>query len=445
MVLSGFAEHFLATFPGLVGKRVLVALSGGADSVALLYLLRDERLALDLEAAHVHHGLRGEEADRDASFCEALCREKGIPFHLVRIDASPPLTAGREGTWRRLRYRSLLDLKSARACDAIATGHHRDDVAEGVLVQLLRGAGPRGLSGIEISTADAIFRPLLPWARSEIRAWLDERDLQWREDSSNRDLDLLRNRVRLDVLPGLESVSPSVREHLVHLARTLAADEEFLAGELAARAQWIDPWDPEGGVPEAAIHALAPPLRTRWLHAQTARIGLDRVTRRQAELFGGMIETGHPRAVTLNHRWRLRLVRGSVWLEPPTLIEAFDHPIAVGGTVELPIPGWRVTMGSTAAPAPEVRWSWYSPPDARLRVRSVEPGDRLGADRAGPRVAKILARHLPRHLRPIWPVFCEDDRIYWIPGVWRDPAVEDREGHIVEVMRCEQAAGHIQR
>jgi hypothetical protein len=337
----------------------------------------------------------------------------------------------------------LLDLKEAHDFDVVATGHHRDDVAEGVLVQLLRGGGPRALSGIEGSTADSIIRPLLPWSREEIRSWLDERGIAWRLDSSNSDLELLRNRVRLDLLPGLESVSPSIRKHLVHLARTLAADEAFIAGELSANARWIDPWDPQGGVPVASIHAMPPPLRTRWLHAQAARIGLERVTRRQAALFGELIEDGRPRAVTLGDRWRLRVARGHLWLEPPTVIEDFDNPIAVGKTVDLPIPGWQVRMGSTAAPPPEVRWSWYSPPDVRLRVRSVDSNDRIGVDRSGPRAAKIIARRLPRHLRSIWPVFCEDDRIYWIPGVWQDPAVEDREGHVVEVMRREQAADHI--
>ena len=443
MALAGFSEHFLATFSELVGQRVLAALSGGPDSVALLHLLRQDDLALNLEAAHVHHGVRGEEADHDASFCEALCAELGVSYHLLRIDGRAPQPSGREGTWRRLRYRALLDLKQAQDFQAVATGHHLDDVAEGVLVQLLRGGGPRALSGIEASTSDGVVRPLLRWSRQEIRSWLDERGIAWRLDSSNSDLDLLRNRVRLDLMPGLESVSPSIRKHLVHLARTLAADEKFIADELGTRARWIDPWDPQGGIPVVSIHAMPPPLRTRWLHAQTARIGLERVTRRQATLFGDMIEDSHPRAVTLGGRWRLRLARGHLWLEPPTVIDGFDNPIAVGETLELPIPGWHVRMGSTAAPPSEVRWSWHSPPDARLRVRNVDSNDRIGVDRSGPRAAKILARRLPRHLRSIWPAFCEGDRIYWIPGVWQDPVVEDREGHVVEVMRCEQAASHL--
>jgi tRNA(Ile)-lysidine synthase len=306
-----------------------------------------------------------------------------------------------------------------------------------VLVQLLRGGGPRALSGIEAATTAGIVRPLLPWSRGEIRSWLEERGNTWREDSSNNDLDLLRNRVRFYLMPGLESVSPSIRRHLVHLAGTLADDEVFLGNELAARARWIDPWDPDGGVPEAVIQSLALPLRTRWLHAQTHRVGVERVTRRQAELFGKMIEEGSPRAVTLGRRWRLRLAGRQLWLEPPTSIDPFDHTLSIGESVDLPIPGWRVRMGSTTAPPPEVRWSWFSRVGANLRVRSIDPNDTVDSGGEKVRAAKMVARRLPRHLRPVWPVFCEDDRIYWIPGVWQDPAIDSREGHIVEVMRCE--------
>jgi tRNA(Ile)-lysidine synthase len=441
MLLESFSEHFLATFPDLVGGRVLVALSGGADSVALLHLLTAEDLALEIEATHVHHGVRGIEADRDAAFCESLCQERGIPFNPLRIEAPEALPSGREATWRRLRYRVLLDLGERGGFAAIATGHHRDDIAEGVVVQLLRGGGPRALSGIQPSTPNGIIRPLLPWSRRELRAWLEERGIPWREDSSNLDIDHLRNRVRLDLLPGLESVSPSLRQHLVHLAQTLADDEAYLAEALAARARWIDPWDPDGGVPEAAVQSLAAPLRTRWLHAQTARIGLERVTRRQAELFAAMIEEGRPRAITLGHRWRLRIAGGKLWLEPPMPVDPFDHSLEVGASVDLPIPGWRVRMGSTTAPPPEVRWSWFSRSGARLRVRSIDANDRVESEGEVVRAAKMVARRLPRHLRPVWPVFCEDDRIYWIPGVWQDPAIDSREGHVVEVMRCEQSAG----
>jgi tRNA(Ile)-lysidine synthase len=443
MPLAGFAGHFLATFPDMVGQKVLVALSGGPDSVALLHLLRADELELQVGAAHVHHGIRGEEADRDASFCEVLCAELEIPYHLRRIDPNGPLTSGREGTWRRLRYQALLEVKGSFGFAAVATGHHRDDVAEGALVQLLRGGGPRALAGIASATEHGVIRPLLPWTRREIRAWLEARGIGWRNDSSNTDLDLLRNRVRLRLLPELEAASPAFRKHLVHLTETLAADEAHLAAELAAVAPWIDPWEPAGGVLVDAIREMSASLRSRWLHAQAARIGIERVTRRQTALFGELLENGRPRAVTLGGRWRLRLARGRLWLEPPTPAAVFSHRLEIGRIIDLPLPGWSVRLRSGGDPVVDTRWSCNAPVGPRLEVRSPAPDDLVATDGGIVRISTLVSRRLPRHLRSIWPVFCEDDRIYWIPGVWQDPSITGRKGHLVEVMRREQTAGRV--
>jgi len=435
MDLAEFPVHFLATFPEVVGQRVLVALSGGPDSVALLHLLGHPDLNLELEAVHVHHGSRDEEADGDAAFCAELCHGLAVPFHVRRI---PPLTsmpAGREGTWRRHRYQILLELKTERDAAAVATGHQRDDVAEGVLMQLMRGAGPRALAGIATRTPTGLIRPLLPWTRSAILAWLEDRAMAWREDSSNFDLDLLRNKIRHEILPILEHTSPSLRHHLVHLAETLGADDAYLAAELAARASWIDPWEPDGGVEVTAIRDLPLALRTRWLHAQAGRIGLDRVTRRQTELFEELITTSQPRAVTLGRRWRIRLARHRLWLEPPQPPQPFAFDLVAGETIKLPLPGWWVRFGPEETPPPGLRWFYHPPSGVRLKIRTARAGDRIEIDDVRVRVSRTLARAMPRHLRRAWPVFCEDDRIYWIPGVWQDPEASDRDGPIVEVAR----------
>ena len=433
MALIDFPAHFATRFPALLGCRVLVALSGGADSVALLHLLTG--VELDLEAAHVHHGVRGDEADEDASFCRHLCQDLGVPFHLLHLPPQAPTPFGREGTWRTLRYKALHDLVRRNDLQAVATAHHRDDVAEGVLVQLLRGGGPRSLAGIASQTPDGVVRPLLAWTRDEIIAWLEEQQISWREDSSNRDPQHLRNTVRLEILPALEKTSPSIRDHLVHLAGTIAEDEDFLAAELARQAQWIDPWDPEGGVLLSVLRELAPPLRKRWLHAQAARIGLPRVTRRQLEVFGNLVTNGHPRAVTLGRRWRLRLARGRLWLEPPQQLKPFAIDIVAGTTVELPLTGWWVRLGEGRTSEADVRWRWHPPEGVDLYLRNALPGDRVEIGGSEVPVAGLLARFLPRHLRKAWPLICEDDRIYWIPGVWQDPATTSRKGHVVEVIR----------
>ena len=445
MVPVEFVEHFQTNHPGLIGQRVLVAFSGGADSVALLHLLRSEALALNLEAAHVHHGLRGDEADDDARFCEVLCSELGIPFHLLRLDISAPRTSGREGTWRELRYQALLDLKRQGNFQAVATGHHRDDVAEGVMMQLLRGGGPRALAGIESTTPSGVIRPLLPWTRKEITSWLAGRDLGWREDSSNEDLGLLRNRVRHEVLPELEEISPSIRHHLVNLAEALAVDEKYFAEKLRTLNLWIEPWEPQGGVALRSIQDLPAPLQTRWLHAQARMIGVPRVTRPQLKLFRSMIGGGPPRTVTLGGRWRLRPARGFLWLEPPHPPPPYAIDLELGVTADLPFPGWTARFGPDDPERHNRSWQFRPPEGARLQIRNARDSDVVVQDGAEVRARKIIARALPRHLRTAWPLCCEDDKIYWIPEVWRGPENPNQAGHVVEVIRSGRSSCIVQR
>jgi len=431
--LSEFAERFRTEFPEVVGQRVLVALSGGPDSVALLHLLAEPGLGLQLEAAYVHHFDRGAEADQEVLFCRDLCHRLEVPFHLVPISPPAHPEEGREATWRRLRYEALFDLAARRSLPFVATGHHRDDVAEGVLVQLLRGCGPRALAGIAATAPSGLIRPLLGCSRQQLRAWLLEHDLPWREDSSNRGPQHLRNRVRLDLLPTLEAHSPRLRDHLVALAATLAEDEAFLAGELADRAHWIEPWSPDGSVPLDAIAALPPALRSRWLHAQAAHSGIGRATRRQVELLHGLLDRSRPRAVTLTGRWRLRAAGGRLWLEPPGELPSYRFALEPGAVVELPIPGWRVAMVPASHGDPARGWRWSPPDGCSLTVRSPQPGDAVEEDGRRLSARRLLAGRVPRHLRGAWPVVCVGDRMCWIPGVWQGTGSGGR--YAVEVIR----------
>lgn len=419
MPLHGFAELFAQRFPHLIGRPILVALSGGPDSVALLHLLRDPTLELTLEAAHVHHGVRGVEADEDADFCRQLCSGLHIPFHLVRLEQVSGSRGGREAAWRRGRYRTLLSIKVDADLAAVATGHHRDDVAEGVLMQLLRGAGPRGMAGIASETPEGVVRPLLDWSRAQLVEWLTDRGYQWREDSSNLDLGHLRNLVRHVILPDLRTASPAIDDHLVTLAEALAADEAFFAKELRTADLWIDPWMGDGGVQLEAIESLDRPLRSRWLHAQAARIGLTRVTRGQLGLFHRLVETGEPRAVTLASRWRLRLARHRLWLEPPDPPSPYILELEPGSTIDLPLPGWKVRARHDQSPDASATWHALLPTDAKFTVRSAASDDTVAGAEGTIRVSKLLSKHLPRHLRRAWPLFCESDTILWIPGVWQ--------------------------
>ena len=422
MPLEDFSRRFRQDYGRFLGGRVVVALSGGADSVALVHLLRDPSLKIELTAAHVHHSARGDEADRDAAFCARLCDHLELPYRQLRIAAAPSPAEGREAAWRQLRYRALLDLAGELQAAAVATAHHRDDVAEGVMLQLLRGAGPRALAGIRSETADGIIRPLLPFYRRDIIQWLRERHLEWVEDSSNADLGHLRNRVRHVVLPELRSVEPRIDDHLVHLAGLLAEDDAHFAAELEKSAAWIRPWHPDGGVSRETIRNLPAPLRSRWLHAQAARCKLGPVTRRQTELFLQLVDAGSPRAVALAGRWALRLTGRRLWLEPPEPLGPYRLELAKGSDTPLPVPGWRIRVAGDEGDRPGGEcWRWRASATALLTVRSPRPGDTVAGGGAPVKVSTLLAPRAPRHLRAGWPVLCENARITWIPGVWQGP------------------------
>ncbi len=426
MEFEAFVRHWRATFSDQDGSTIVIALSGGADSTALLHLLHRSDFRLTLHAVHVHHGTRGREADGDALFCRDLCDTLGIPFSEIRLTDTS--RSANEATWRYLRYAALRRTADEIGASAIATAHHRDDVAEGVLLQLLRGAGPRAMSGIH-PLHQGLIRPLLPFSGAEIRQWLLRKGLEWREDSSNISPRHLRNRVRNEVLPLLETIEPSIRNHLNHLAHALADGERCMAQDLEAHNLWIDPWHPGGGIPVQEINRLPRALQIRWLHTQVARVGLPGATRRQGELLCEVL-SGSSTALTLADRWVLRRAAGHLWLEPGQAIEPYSIDLEAG-QIEIPIPGWHITLRDSAQGDVPDRWTVPISAQGPLSVRCLRPSDRFDDGR---RPATVLRAFLPRHLRRIWPILFDGDKLLWIPGVEAD-TTEVNGPRIVEVTR----------
>lgn len=223
------------------GARIILAISGGADSMAMLHsmaTLRDVQ-TLSLRVAHVHHGLRGRAADADARLAEKTAKKLGIPFHLCRAKVKAVAKRKQisiEMAAREARHEFFHKLaRKYRA--VIATAHTRDDQAETVLLRLLRGSGTDGLGGIEYKTKIrglTIIRPMLDVSHAEAIAFLQSRKLKWREDASNADDAMKRNRVRHELIPLLERrFNPRIREILARTASVLRADSECLS-EIAA-------------------------------------------------------------------------------------------------------------------------------------------------------------------------------------------------------------------
>ena len=232
------------------GESVVAGVSGGADSICLLYVLMALKpvMHLELTVVHIHHGLRGEAADADRDFVKNICAAEGVPFVCYQTDIRAMAAArhiSEEEAGRIFRYECFERVRADRNADRIAVAHHMDDTAETVLMNLFRGSGLKGLAGIP-ARRGAVVRPLLHVSRKEIEAFLERNDIAYRTDSTNFETDYTRNRLRLDVLPYVkEYINPAAAEHIADTA-ALAADvcryveeQARAAGETIVR--WLGP------------------------------------------------------------------------------------------------------------------------------------------------------------------------------------------------------------
>lgn len=206
----------------------LVALSGGADSVALLLLL--DEMGCQLHAVHCNFHLRGEESDRDERFCEQLCQQKNIPFHRIHFDTMTYAETHQvsvEMAARELRYRYFEQLRKDIGAAGVCVAHHRDDTVETVILNLVRGTGLRGLTGIQPKNGN-ILRPLLGVSRAEIEEYLRVKGQEYVTDHTNLETDVLRNKVRLQVIPLLRQLNPAVSENIQRTAENLSDAQAVL-------------------------------------------------------------------------------------------------------------------------------------------------------------------------------------------------------------------------
>jgi tRNA(Ile)-lysidine synthase len=286
------------------GERVCVAVSGGADSVALLLALAEanrekEALGVVLSAVHVHHGLRGAEADADEGFVLNLCEQLGVPLVMERVDVAARQESEREGmeeAARELRYQVFWELMKSGRVDAVATAHTLDDQAETVMMKLLRGAWTEGIGGVAPVIENKgqegrgrIVRPMLGVRREDVEAYLRNRGQAWREDTTNGDVSLTRNRLRLELVPLLRGFNPGIDLALARLAEIARDEEAFWQAEVARLLpQVLLPGRPVRGGGRAVstvtgnsscaveverLRTMAPALRRRVMRAAARSIG----------------------------------------------------------------------------------------------------------------------------------------------------------------------------
>ena len=410
---------------------MVVALSGGLDSVVLLHLLRFPLRDLDLRlsAAHLDHGMRPGSA-ADAAWTRGLCRAWGVPLTTERL-ARPPRS---EAEARRARYRYLE--RTAPPAALIATAHHRDDQAETVLFRAIRGTGVRGLRGIA-PRRGRVVRPLLPFGRAALEEHARTHGLSPREDPTNRDTSFARNRIRHETLPALEAIRPGATRSLARLAERARVSEAAWEAALEAleRAAVIAE-DPSGvTLARPVLHSYHPELRARLLRRVLRRYGStpDRAGTHAALEF---ISSG-PSGGEFHVRGNLRLERDFDRIRVGPVARPGDGPADVplvirdagSGRGEALVGGRRVTVRwGTEGSAGAGERAVVRDPRFPVTIRARAPGDRIRLGYGSKPVKKLMSeRRVGREERRSTPVVADGGgRILWVVGIARAEGVAEQ-------------------
>ncbi len=397
------------------GARAIVAVSGGADSVALLHILREVGANV-VGIAHFNHKLRAEESDEDERFVAALASKLDIPFYRREGRSDH---GNIEQTARRARRDFFLQLIRDGVGDRVALGHTLDDQAETVLFRILRGSGPSGLAGIHPITEEGFIRPLIDVWRDELRQYLREKGIEWREDSSNADPRFARNRIRSELLPQLRrDWNPKIDTALAQMADLSFEEERYWADrELASTEFQID-------VLRTMPRALA--RRTIRAAIRNAKGNLRGIEFHHVEAILGLV-SGRLKIpglyVTASHGW-LRLA-----LSPPPVLEPIE--VIVPRTYENA--AIRLEFGETAASGcANLKVEVTAP----IILRGWKPGDHyhpVGKSRDQKLKEMFQCARIPSWRRPAWPILESEGKILWARRFGAAEGLEPGSGPVLRI------------
>ncbi len=429
---------------------VLIALSGGRDSMALchaLLALRKE-LGFSLSAAHLNHGLRGAESARDAAFVADYCQTVGLPLLQSSVDVAALATAQKRGieeTAREARYAFLEESAAAYSATRIATAHHADDNLETLLLHLLRGAGLRGLAGIP-PIRGCIVRPMLHCTRADIDAYLAEEGIPYVEDSSNADEAMRRNQLRHSIVPQLRAHNPKITESVCQLQETLRADEACLTA--SAMRYYREARHAEDGmvIPVSVLAGLPRALAVRVLRRMLEEIEAAMPGHKHFEAMLALLHSPDPTgALHLPGGILVQRIYGDLLLcwdhlhepapVPPPLVPKAEGSVDWGDYV--------VSLSRRPVP-PEAAWTPYS---AYLRVeagdlllRGRATGDLLALPRRRTKRIKkwMIEEKIPRRDRDSLPILATGNTVVFAAGLGPASGAVANPGemaHYIEIVR----------
>jgi tRNA(Ile)-lysidine synthase len=392
------------------GDRIVAAVSGGADSLALVHLLAEirEQAGIDVVVVHVDHGLRTASGD-DARFVEDVARDLGLRCEVVPVSVRRAPRTSLEAAAREVRYEALEAAAERHGCAWIATAHTLDDQAETVLLRVIRDGTAAGLRGI-LPVRGRIVRPLLGVRRQALRDWLRERGVGWREDETNDDTTHERNWIRHVLLPQLTERRAGVVRALDRLAQTARIDDELLdaqAGDLLASVPRT-----AGGVffpgPVLAEH---PALVTRAIRRACAELGAPGADPRPIDA----LRTARPGALVERPGILGCRTAGGILLLPGAPQPPPGVKLPRRGMLAVPAWGLRVRVGPVSGG--RVWWRWGPVPAGSMVLRTRRPGDRVRTPVGSRKVQDVLVdAKVPRPLRDLVPILATPDRALAVVG-----------------------------
>ena len=402
------------------GKRVLCAVSGGADSMCLLHYLHSH--GIDVVAAHYEHGIRGEESVRDMLFVEQYCESRGIPFTCHRGNV-PDYAAfygmGMEEAARQLRYEFLASQREKYRCRFIATAHNAEDNAETVLMNLIRGSGAKGLSGIPYRRV-WLIRPLLGVSRAEIEAYLEENAVPHVEDSTNQSDDYTRNLIRHRIMPLMKQINPGFNEAIARTTSLMRWDEHCLE---VLSLEFLDRHEaPDGSIDCAALLEAPFAIGSRALRARLQGLSFEHVTDILAFAAGsGYGELDVPGR---------RIVRdgGRLYLEVPEHPVLKEQALTVGTELLLREAGLRLRIEICEYTGEvndlfKTSYLKYEIINSNLRVGPRRAGDKLrpmGRGCTKTLKSLFMEAKIPAAKRDAWPVIRDESGPLLVYGIAMD-------------------------
>ena len=406
------------------GDHIILGVSGGADSLCLLFLLMElqKEIPFQITVVHVEHGIRGEESLEDARYVEEICKENQVEFHLETVDiremaAREHLSVEEAG--RKARYDAFERVLSERGANKIAVAHNRNDQAETMLWNIARGSGMNGAAGIR-PVRGTIIRPLLECDRKEIEGYLKDRNVIWREDRTNQEMDYTRNVIRGQVFPLLkERVNAKSLEHFASLGEEIRRTEEYLDRLVNEKLKHILQLERTGGV--LLIEELCKEddfLKERMIRQALKLTGcpLKDLTRVHVKQICSLLQGQSGKQTTLPGGWTVRREFEKLYMEKRNLSYGFTEgkteevkaKIRIFPNINQIIPRKKYT-----------KWFSYDKISSDFQIRTRQPGDYLIINHLGQKKKLkeyLVEEKVPLSIRNQLPLVARGHEIIWVVG-----------------------------